>query len=488
MIMKIRYILFSAFFLFCSTIISAQGLLGFDGEESTGVGVYICDIRPGIPENERVLVDHNSALALTPASVMKALTTATALDILGQDFRFSTPVELRGSRAGARWTGDLVIRSCGDPTIDSENIKGSGALCQEILAGLKKTGITRIDGRIVVEQTLSDAGPIAQWEIEDVAWPYGAGLFGLNYKDNTFTLWPATGQTKPYVPDLKIDLIKSSRNDLLRGVESNRLIVWGTRPDNRKWTVQTTMPDPAAVLRAELMETLRKGGVELTDRKIQQAGSSVLKVCTHRSAPAVEIMRSLMVRSDNLFAEGMLRAIAPGATRAKAIEAEKKLWADRGLNPRYTIINDGSGLTRANRLSARFLGQVLKWMAASPKGATYTGFFPRAGMDGTMRNFLKDSPLKGRLALKTGSVSSVQCYAGYLFDADPQEGGVATHVAVVLVNGFFCKRAQVRDAIERLFLDTFVKPIADDEEPEDELEDSTSPDALPSDSLQIARL
>ncbi len=160
-----------------------------------------------------------------------------------------------------------------------------------------------------------------------------------------------------------------------------------------------------------------------------------------------------MVRSDNLFAEGMLRTLAPDSGRKAAINRERELWATRGINTRYTIINDGSGLTRANRLSAHFIGDVLEWMAKSRMADTYTSFFPRAGKDGTMRGFLAKSKLKGLIALKTGSVSSVQCYAGYKLNAK----GEPTHVIVILVNGFFCPRKQVREACEKLLTDTFLK-------------------------------
>lgn len=158
-----------------------------------------------------------------------------------------------------------------------------------------------------------------------------------------------------------------------------------------------------------------------------------------------------MVRSDNLFAEGILRSIAPDASRKEAINREKELWATRGINTRYTIINDGSGLTRANRLSAHFIGDVLEWMSRSEYADTYAGFFPRAGKEGTMRGFLAKTPLTGLVALKTGSVSTVQCYAGYKFSGD----GKPTHVIVILVNGFFCPRKYVREAAENLLLDIF---------------------------------
>ncbi len=444
-------------FLTAATSISevaARNILGIDGEESTSVGIYIKDLRTG-----RVLVDHNSRLALTPASVMKVITTASALSVLGTEHRFTTTVSLSGASCGSgQWKGNIVVSSSADPTVESEYFKERLGFCDSIADGIERLGIKSLDGSIIVEQTLSEPGPIAQWEIEDVAWPYGAGLFGFNWRDNCVNVTPATGQTKPYVPGLNVELRKSDTgNDHERGVGSDRLIVYARNPQNKKWVLGISVPDPSAVFKAELTEALRKRGIEVSTKKFTGTSDAGKKIYVHRSPPSAEIMRSLMVRSDNMFAEGMLRAIAPGKTRKRAIEREKEIWASRGISPRYTIIRDGSGLTRANRLSARFIGDVLEWMAESPRAATFTSFFPRAGRDGTLRSFLDKSPLEGQLALKTGSVSSVQCYAGYKID----NNACPTHVVVVMVNGFFCPRAQVRRGTERLMMKLFAPQSAE---------------------------
>lgn len=431
-----------------TTNATAQDILGIDGEESTSVGIYIKDLTTG-----KVLVDHHSQLALTPASVMKAVTTASALSILGGDGQFCTPVMLRGRADGATWHGDIVVHAVGDPTIESENFKSRLGFCDSIAAGIRRAGIRRVTGRIVVEQSLTDAGPIAQWEIEDVPWPYGTGLHGMNWRDNTVLLYPATGTTKPEAPNFKIDLRRSTAgNDLIRGIGSNLLTIYARNTTDRRWALNVSIPDPAAVFGLELEKKLKEKGIELQG-KANAAGTNAhdKNIYIHRSPRFAEIMRSLMVRSDNLFAEGMLRAISPSSSRSDVIKREKELWATRGINPKYTIINDGSGLTRANRLSARFIAEVLEWMAKSPQAETYASFFPRAGKEGTMRGFLAKSPLAGSIALKTGSVSSVQAYAGYRLGDD----GRPTHVVVILVNGFFCPRREVRIATEQLLTNTF---------------------------------
>lgn len=430
---------------------SARTVLGIEGEEATSVGIYIKDLSTG-----QTIIDHNSSLALTPASVMKALTTATVLSLSGTDKCFTTPVVLSGHADGETWHGNLIIESSADPTLESENFKSKLGFCDSIASRLKSMGVTRIEGSTLVEQSLKDAGPVVQWEIEDVAWPYGAGLYGFNWRDNTVKITPATGEVVPEAPGLEICVEKAKSNDLLRGIDSNRLTVYTRDPDDEKYTLSTTVPDPAAVFKAQLREVLGREGIEIGDEELAP-DTLRTTVYTHRSATYGDIMKSLMVRSDNLFAEGMLRTIAPGASRKEAIKRERDLWSKRNIDMRRTIINDGSGLTRANRLPARLIGDVLEWMARSQMADTYTSFFPRAGKDGTMRGFLAKSSLKGRIALKTGSVSSVQCYAGYKLDANDKP----THVVVILVNGFFCPRKNVREACEKLLTETFAgKPAS----------------------------
>lgn len=443
-----RFVILLAALAVAVTFASAQQpLLGIDGEESTSVGIYIKNLATG-----EVVVERNAQMALTPASVMKAVTSATVLSLEGGDRRFETRVALRGSGDGARWRGDIVVHGSSDPTLESDNFRSRKGFCDSIVSALRRKGITHISGTIVVNEPLKDAGPILQWEIEDVAWPYGAGLYGFNWRDNTVTVYPNTGRISPAAPGLSMDVVRSNTgNNLVRGVYSDRLMVF-SRNRSAEWAVNTTVPDPAAVFGAELRSKLERAGISIGDESVSAATDSETVLYTHRSAPFAEILRSLMVRSDNLFAEGMLRSLAPDGRRKDAIDREKELWATRGISPRYTIINDGSGLTRANRLSAKFIGDILEWMASSPMASTYAGFFPRAGREGTMRGMLAKSALKGKIALKTGSVSSVQCYAGYKLD----NNGRPTHVIVVMVNGFFCPRAQVRKATERLLERTFL--------------------------------
>jgi len=438
----------AAVFAVSPFVLSAQGLLGFEGEEAAAVGVYIRDLA-----SDSVLVGYNDSQAMIPASTMKSLTSATSLSILGADFQFVTPVELKGTRQGGVWHGDLIVHASADPTLESEYFEDNLGFCDSVSVHLRRMGVREISGKVRVVESLKDAGPVPQWEIEDVAWSYGAALHGANWRDNVFRLWPATKRTKPRVPGLDIKLLRDSNGtDLLRGAQSDKLIVWGRDITNKKWSVTSTMPCPAEVLADELTRSLRADGIIVSGKNLKnKTGQQTRPVYTHKSPEITEILRSLMARSDNMMAEGMLRAIAPDDTRKEAIKREKALWTARGVNLTYTGIFDGSGLSLGNRLSPRNLGEMLAWMAKGPHADVFPALFPRAGEDGTMKGFMAKTPLKGRLALKTGSVNAVQCYAGYMLD----ERKRPTHVIVVMVNAFYCPRAQVRTAIANFLLNQF---------------------------------
>lgn len=155
-----------------------------------------------------------------------------------------------------------------------------------------------------------------------------------------------------------------------------------------------------------------------------------------------------MIRSDNMMAESTLRLIARNQPRSKAVEKETEFLENRGIDCKFTCIRDGSGLSRSNCLSPTFLADVLEMMSKNNDSQSYVKLFPRAGIDGTMRSFLAKSRLQGRLAMKTGSMSHVRCYAGYLLDKHNNP----THAIVIMVNNYLGKTADLKTAIEKYLL------------------------------------
>ncbi len=427
---------------------AAQSILNIKGEATTSLGIYIKNLK-----TNKVVFETNASKALVPASITKALTSATALLLLGSDFSFSTNVTLdKYTLSKGCLKGSMIIHAVGDPTLESEFFEDNRGFCDSIASRLRARGVKEFIGEIIVEDTIPDSGQVQTWGIDDTPWAYGAGFYGLNYKDNTLTLWPATGQTRPEVPGFKVIKHQSRSVNLERGVGSKKIHVYAPRKTlrNKKWSVTTTMPQPSDCLVEELKTTFEKYGINYTAVKAansSRSNSDLLYV--HYSPRLDDILTSLMHRSDNMFAEGVLRALAPGKLRDEAIDAELKLWEDRGFDTEPINICDGSGLSRSDRFAPIFLAQILEWMSKSSMADKYVSYFPLSGRSGTMKNFCKDTRLNGRLAFKTGSMNGVQCYAGYVLD--PQNSN-PSHVVVIMVNSFYCSRDKLKTALEDFLL------------------------------------
>lgn len=159
-----------------------------------------------------------------------------------------------------------------------------------------------------------------------------------------------------------------------------------------------------------------------------------------------------MMRSDNLFAEAMLRTFSKisqgdGSTSDGA-QKETLFWKGRKMPMDGIRIVDGSGLSRSNRLTAKFLTSVLSEMS---EDVNYASYFPLAGQEGTLRNFLAHTPLDSYIALKTGSMSGIQCYAGYKLDDEY----APTHAVVIIINNMPSNREAARKAASDLLLSIF---------------------------------
>ncbi len=425
----------------------AQVKLGFEGENAASVGILIKDLKAG-----EIIAQNDPQRALLPASIMKSVTCATALTALGEEFRFTTPVYLYGKAEGSAWLGNLCIESSGDPTIDSELFKDDFApLHSKIIQGLKDLGITSISGRIIIVDTMRDQGCNPHWEIEDVPYAYGAGLYGFNFQDNYYRLWPATGRTTPNVPDLHLSVIpQKSGTDLEQGINSNNLVVYTSDPTNPKLMVKVAMDNPALVYEGWLKSKLKDAGITVEGNETSDETERRL-VCQYQSPRITNLLTEMMHESHNLFAEGMLRAIAPGESRESALKKEIATLKSIGVTTTNNRITDGSGLARANRIQPAFVADVLEKMALTEHADAYVSTFPLVGNDGTVKNLLAKTSLKGKLALKSGSMGGVQCYAGYKLD----NSGNPTHAVVIMVNSFFCPRGELRGKIENFLVNTF---------------------------------
>lgn len=371
---------------------------------SGSTAVLVQDLATG-----NTLVAHNADRPLLPASIMKTVTIAGLLNEKGPDERFHTYVYADGPIKGNAINGDLLIMGGGDPTLGANCAPESADIADEIIATLQHKGITAINGNLRVDTSLY-TGPACppSWASADLNEAYGTGCHALNFRRN------ATGSRAVKNPEAVFLSYLSSR---LRGAG---ITIAGTSKVGKEGLTDID------------------GATELLD---------------HVSDKYAEVMRSCMMRSDNLFAENLLRTFGlargkEGSTEAAAAEM-LEYWKDAGIPTKGVTLIDGSGLSRSNRVTANFINGILTKLGDNEE---YASFMPLAGQEGTLQDFLKGTDLDAYVAMKTGSMKGIQCYAGYKLD----EEFAPTHTIVIIMNDIGVRSA-ARKAAEDLLLGLFGK-------------------------------
>lgn len=422
----------------------SQSKLTFPQSDAATIGICVVSIPDG-----KVVVQNDMNKAMIPASTLKAVTSASVLLELGPDHTIDTPVYYTGKILGTELVGDIVVTPSLDPTIGCDNFEVSTNLAEEIAQKLNQLGVKKIKGIIKVEDNnFADSGLNPQWTVGDAAEDYGAGLFGFNFSENVFTYRPLTGETIPEQPPLLILEASSPQQEgVEHGINSDTYLI--TPKMLSRTSIMLPMSDPAGSFEINAVKIISNHGIKIIGEDVAETNKTLL--LTHKSPKVLDILRHLMFRSHNMMAEAMLRSLTPESTRSDALNKELEILNSIGVKTHVTRIVDGSGLARMDRLTPGFLADVLVAMANSELGEKYVSLFPKVGTEGTVKSFLKNTKLKGKLALKSGSINGVHCYAGYKLNSV----GKPTHAVVILVNNFFCTRDILRNAISKWLVDQF---------------------------------
>ncbi len=435
--------------------------------EHASVSVSVLDLT-----TSKTVAQFNQAQSVTPASVLKLLTTGAALEMLGPDFRFETKLQTSGTVENNRLTGDVYVQGGGDPSLGSKQVPGNPeAFLSDWVNAVRRAGIQQIDGRILVDASVfDDEGVSPFWLWEDIGNYYATGIYGLNVFDNSFKLELKSGAagTKPEIsgmvppiPGLTVDnRLLAANNDLdsayLYGAPyQNDMRLFGTMPANRSsFTIRGQLPDPAAYLAFRLKEAFIQAGIPvsgaaLSTRSLPNETSIQKKTifCT-QSVPLIQLIRIIHEKSDNFYTECLLRQLArtvsskPASAR-EGLRVVKTFWQKKGLDLSALTICDACGLSPNDRISAELLAQVLGKMASN---VAFEQSLPLAGVEGTVSSFLKGTSLEGKLRLKSGSNQVVNSYAGYYHKNGKQ------YAVVLMVNHANANRNQIRKDMETFLL------------------------------------
>ena len=426
---------------------------------------------------ENVLYEYNPNTSLVPASVLKLLTTATALELMGGGMTFKTTLQYTGNIIeGHILKGNIIIKGGGDPTLgrgDESNIVSRWG------NAIKKLGIDSITGTIIGDASLyEDELACPTWSLGETANSYCQGPSGLTFCENSFELkfnaankgafWSTPSNMKPFVPGIRFNnLSQGAGVDQLEtyfiGVPySNEFEIQGFHPSGQNSSLMVgTLPDPALTAAYQLDQWLNRNGVRVNDTattireiKLLHKASPVERkeIFTSYSPKLYSIISETNLISRNLFAEQILKHLGLRRSgignRQSGLNAVAGYWSSKKMNTGGLFLHDGSGISRYNGITVYQLAFVLSYMKNfSSHYEAFKNTLPEAGKTGTMRRIGKNTLAEGHVFAKSGSMSRVSSYAGYVTTLNGK-----TLIFAFISNNFTCGFSEMKDKYEKIMV------------------------------------
>lgn len=452
-----------------------QVFLNAAGLEHASIGICVKDI------SGKDIISYNADKLYTTASILKVVTTATAIEILGAEYRYETTLAKDRNQKNR-----LLIHGYGDPTLGTQYLDNvPNAFVSQWADRIKQSfGPTENIDITVIDDYFGYEGISDRWIYQDMGNYYAAGSYGVSVYDNTYQLFFNTMRrdTCPIIvktdPEMKLNFRNTMKlntsgqdNGYIHGVpfSSDRLLTGDIPAGRTAFSIKGDIPNPGLYLGQVLAEQLSNvgysiGEVENTyDRYFKNMYLREKESFTedvfyrHLSFPLKDIIKDTNFRSDNHFAEHLIRTIGRveepdiySSSLDAGIDKTISFWKSKGLNTTTLSIFDGSGLAPSNAVSPAFMCDLLMYMKTNSKySQDFLESLPKAGFDGTVKNRLKDTRLAGKISMKSGSIYGVQCFAGYYID------GNKTYAFTIMVNKFTGQRSQIVKAIDKLLLSIF---------------------------------
>ena len=412
-------------------------------------GVLIVD-----PEKRDTLYSHNAAKLFIPASNQKIVSSSVMLEQLGPDFRFRTTFASHGTLADGTLTGDLAIFGRGDPTMSDRMQKGDAMTAMRAIAdSLAQRGIKRITGNIV------SAGDAFPGPVTGSGWPwdqldassfagvdellFNEGLTSIRVRAGAKVGDPAIVETRPIktFPIVRVVAKTVARETNAQPAGPGRgrgngtrvfadhdtatsaVIVRGQIALGDSATISFPQHDPNTAFVAALTEALAERGIPVYGQPtLDTQNPRVDSLFTVQSVPLEEIMPAIMKPSQNQIAEVFLRTLglekAGVGTADSGRRVVERQFAEWKIPADAFIVRDGSGLSRSDLISPEAVVAILDHMRQSPNYQVFYESLPIAGVDGTIRTRMRDTPAQGNLRAKTGTLSMVRSLSGYVKTAD----------------------------------------------------------------------
>lgn len=401
-------------------------------------GVLVKSMRTG-----ETVYAHNAGRMFVPASNMKIVTAAAALEALGPEYRYRTRVAAAGPVSGSVLRGDLVVLGSGDPSISEHMMGDVRTVFRAWADSLRTHGVTRVTGNVLGNDDVFDDVPYGRgWAWDDTDAPYSAEVGGLMMNEGFVTVRaePAGGPTarvtvRPAAQgwvDVSGTVAVGAADSqatfrVIRADQGGGLTVSGSIPADTAFVeesiaIRNNTAFFAAALRHALVEAGIRvdGGAYDADQREGAPGTHTL-LFTHTSPPMAEILAAFMKPSQNQIGEVLLktlgaelRGMGSAGAGIAVVDSLARAW---GMPPRLLAQADGSGLSRYNLVAPAFLVALLERESRSPHAQVFAASLPIAGRDGTLASRMRGTPAEGNLRAKTGTLSGVRSLSGYFTTA-----------------------------------------------------------------------
>ena len=429
-------------------------------------------------ENNRIIGSYDRSRTLPTASTAKLWSTATALKLLGSDYRPSTRLYYDGSIDSLGVLhGNIWIRGGGDPTLGSKYYSTPETKSNFLLnwvEEIKSLGITKITGGVIGDASeFGYNGAPDGWNWVDLGNYYGSGASGLTLYDNlieyTFRTTSVGGRTaellkiEPTIPNFILhNYVKSSNkkgdNSYIYGAPySLDRFGTGTLPVNKsRFIVKGSLPDPEFQIAFELENQIRASGIviEINAKGVRKSDiphkpshyDRRTLILTHKGQKIIDVITLTNHKSVNLFAEHMVNLVgyknSGNGSIVSGLKVIDQYWSSK-IKTQSMHLNDGSGLSRTNAISAEHYTQLLAFMH---KDALFFKSLPISGKSGTLKSLCRGQLADGKIHAKSGSMNRIKSYAGYIYSSTGKKYAFA-----IIVNNFDGSSSQVKTKMERLF-------------------------------------
>jgi len=412
----------------------------------------------------RVWYARNARTLMMPASNMKIVTLAAAIQALGWDYRFKTTLETTGTVDQGVLHGDLIVRGSGDPTINTRE-KRAELLFDEWAAALRAAGISRVEGKVVGDGSAFEARELGQgWAWDYLQDGYAAPVSALEYNENAATLTVRAGANAgdaaalELPPGTGLGLI----HHVTTGAPGSPTRIEVDRPPGGAWldvtgsiatdappfTRQVAVSRPALYFAHSLLNALNARGITVQGLPVdvQDRGGAIpvvtatpRRVLVETSSPPLRDIATVMMKvSQNLYAETLLKAVGAAKSGTGAADAgrdaAREIFTGWKIPATY-VQADGSGLSRYDYVTADMLVALLEHFRADQ---TFIATLPIAGKDGTVSTRMRATRAEGNAVAKTGSISNVRALSGYVKTRDGE-----TLAFSILANNFTVPAATI---------------------------------------------